>query len=71
MRDLCRNMLQQIAEKTTRNQAMLVRLKELVTETETAKRLQTMRGVSPITALAIEAFAPPMETFRSGRDFAA
>ncbi|MCK1758661.1 hypothetical protein IVA78_26700 [Bradyrhizobium sp. 137] len=24
--------------------------------------------MGPITALAIEAFAPPMETFRSGRD---
>jgi hypothetical protein len=24
-----------------------------------------------ITAMAIEAFAPPMETFRRGRDFAA
>ncbi|MHC2276181.1 transposase [Bradyrhizobium diazoefficiens] len=71
VRDLCRDMLQQIAEKTARIQAMLVQLKELATETETAKRLQTMPGVGPITALAIEAFAPPMETFRSGRDFAA
>jgi transposase len=71
VRDLCRDMLKQIAEKTARIQAMLVRLKELATETETANRLQTMPGVGPITALAIEAFAPPMETFRSGRDFAA
>jgi transposase len=30
-----------------------------------------MPGVGPITAMAIEAFAPPMETFRRGRDFAA
>lgn len=34
-------------------------------------RLQTMLGVGPITAMAIEAFAPPMETFKRGRDFAA
>ncbi|MFQ8434078.1 IS110 family transposase [Amaricoccus sp. W119] len=34
-------------------------------------RLQTMPGIGPITAMAIEAFAPPMETFRRGRDFAA
>ena len=30
-----------------------------------------MTRVPLITALAIEAFAPPMETFRRGRDFAA
>ncbi len=30
-----------------------------------------MPGVGPITALAIEAFAPPMESFERGRDFAA
>jgi transposase len=35
------------------------------------QRLQTMPGVGPITAVAIESFAPPMETFRRGRDFAA
>ena len=34
-------------------------------------RLQTMPGIGPITALAVEAFAPPMESFRRGRDFAA
>ena len=34
-------------------------------------RLQTMPGVGPITALAIETFAPPMGVFRRGRDFAA
>lgn len=34
-------------------------------------RLQTMPGLGPITAMAIESFAPPMECFRSGRDFAA
>ncbi len=30
-----------------------------------------MPGVGPITAMAVEAFAPPMETFRRCRDFAA
>jgi transposase len=34
-------------------------------------RLMTMPGVGPITASAIEAFAPPMDEFRRGRDFAA
>ncbi|MDR3425803.1 MAG: IS110 family transposase [Alphaproteobacteria bacterium] len=34
-------------------------------------RLQTMPGIGPITAIAIETFAPPMQTFKRGRDFAA
>ena len=38
---------------------------------ETTARLQTMPGVGPITAMAVETFAPPMESFRRGRDFAA
>jgi transposase len=37
----------------------------------TTRRLQTMPGVGPITAMAIETFAPPMTTFKRGRDFAA
>ena len=37
----------------------------------TTRRLQTTPGVGPITAMVIETFAPPMEVFRRGRDFAA
>jgi transposase len=37
----------------------------------TMRRLQTMPGVGPITATAIETFAPPMAVFQRGRDFAA
>ena len=36
-----------------------------------AVRLMTIPGVGPICAMAIQAFAPPMESFRCGRDFAA
>jgi transposase len=38
---------------------------------EDTRRLQTMPGIGPITAMAVEAFAPPMSTFKRGRDFAA
>ena len=31
----------------------------------TTARLKTMPGIGPITAMAIETFAPPMETFRA------
>lgn len=37
----------------------------------TAKRLMTIPGVGPISATALVALAPPAETFRRGRDFAA
>jgi transposase len=36
-----------------------------------ARRLMTVPGIGPLIATAIEALAPPVETFRSGRDFAA
>lgn len=38
---------------------------------EVAKRLMTVPGIGPMIATAIEALAPPIETFRSGRDFSA
>jgi transposase len=47
------------------------KIKALAAEAHTARRLQTIPGVGPLTALAVEAFAPPMENFRCGRDFAA
>ena len=38
---------------------------------ETARRLMTIPGVGPVTAVALAALAPPAETFKRGRDFAA
>jgi len=35
------------------------------------RRLMTVPGIGPITAMAVQAFAPPRETFRRARDFAA
>ena len=40
-------------------------------ENEETARLMTIPGVGPVTALALQAFAPPMESFRRGRDFSA
>lgn len=67
----CRDLLQQIAEKTVRIDARTQKAHRPAEGVETAKRLQTLPGVGPITALAFEAFAPDMRTFRRGRDFAA
>ena len=38
-------------------------------ECEETARLMTIPGIGPVTAMAIQAFAPPMESFRRGRDF--
>jgi transposase len=40
-------------------------------EDETARRLMTIPGIGAVTATALAALAPPAETFRRGRDFAA
>ena len=48
----------------------ITRSKEAV-QGEMSRCLQTMPGVGPITAMAIETFAPPMSFFKRGRDFAA
>jgi transposase len=40
-------------------------------EDETARRLMTIPGVGPVIAVALAALAPPAETFKRGRDFAA
>lgn len=67
----CQDLLAQIAEKTARVEAKTKALKALAAKTDTARRLQTMPGIGPLTALAVEAFAPDIEQFKSGRDFAA
>jgi transposase len=71
VREECRELLGQIAEATGRIDAKAQKIKSLSAETDTARRLQTMPGVGPMIALSIEAFAPPIESFQSGRDFAA
>jgi transposase len=71
VRDECRDLLTQIAEKTVRIEGRTRLAKELAKETDTARRLLTMPGVGSLTALAVEAFAPDIAQFRRGRDFAA
>lgn len=71
VREECQDLLEQIGEQTGRIIAKTGKIKVLATEAGIARRLQTMPGVGPLTALAVEAFAPPMEHFRNGRDFAA
>jgi transposase len=71
VREECRELLEVIAETTGRIAAKTRKIEALAAETDTARRLQTMPGVGPLTALAVEAFAPDMTSFKNGRDFAA
>lgn len=71
VREECRDLIAQIAEKTVRINVRTKLAKDLAADSMTARRLQTMPGVGPLTALAVEAFAPAITGFRRGRDFAA
>ncbi len=48
-----------------------VKIKKGALRNADARRLQTMPGVGPMSAMAIQAFCPPAQNFRKGRDFAA
>jgi transposase len=67
----CLDLLVQIAEKTARIIERTTKLKTLAAQSDRARRLQTMPGVGPLTAIAVEAFGPDMAQFKAGRDFAA
>lgn len=67
----CHDLLEQIDAMTRRIATSDRRIKVLAGQADIARRLQTMPGVGPLTALAVQAFAPPMENLKCGRDFAA
>lgn len=71
VREECYDLLVQIAEKTERIDIRTKKASALPEQVETTRRLQTIPGVGPLTTLAVETFAPAMESFKSGRDFAA
>jgi len=71
VRDLGQIYLDQIALCSDKIAALEKSIRLAATKEETTARLQTMPGIGPIDALAVAAFAPPMESFRRGRNFAA
>ena len=46
-------------------------LKLEAARSQSTARLMTMPGIGPVTAMAVDAFAPSMTAFKRGRDFAA
>src|SRR5580692_9478984 len=71
VRELGELLLEQIAALNEKTRDLDKRLRDAAGRDGATKRLQTMPGVGPVTAVAVETFAPPMEVFRRGRDFAA
>jgi transposase len=69
--EIARLYLEQIDMLSSRIDSLEKTLKTEANRSEDIVRLMSMPGLGPVTAMAIEAFAPPMTTFRKGRDFAA
>jgi transposase len=73
--EIARPILQMLVETLHRLDEKIAGLDQEVAqranENETARRLMTIPGVGPVTAVALAALAPPAETFKRGRDFAA
>ena len=71
VRDLARLLLDQISDLAEKIAVLDAELRKRASADDTARRLTTIPGVGVVTAAAITSFAPPMETFTKGRDFAA
>ena len=64
-------LLGQIADLDAKIGGLEKELRACARQDEQAVRLMTIPGIGPINAMALQAFAPPMESFRRGRDFSA
>ena len=62
-------LLGQIADLDAKIGGLEKELRACARQDEQAARLMTIPGIGPINAMALQAFAPPMESFRRGRDF--
>ena len=61
-------LLGQIADLDAKIGGLEKELRACARQDEQAARLMTIPGIGPISAMALQAFAPPMESFRRGRD---
>ena len=71
VRELGGVLLARIASLDVKVRELNDQLRASARDDEEALRLMSIPGVGPITASAIQAFAPPMASFRRGRDFSA
>ena len=71
VRELGALLLVQVADLDEKIAELDSDLRQQAREDEQAARLMSIPGIGTLCAMAIPAFAPPMESFRCGRDFAA
>ena len=64
-------LLAQVASLSERIARLDAEIRTRAREREEVRRLMTVPGIGPVCAMAVHAFAPPMESFACGRDFAA
>lgn len=71
IRDVCRLLFDHITLLSEKIGILEMEIRERVRQDEAAKRLMTIPGIGAICATAIDALAPPLDSFAKGRDFAA
>ena len=71
VRELGALLLDRIADLDTKIAGLEREIRTCARRDEEAARLMTIPGTGPISAMALQAFAPPIESFRRGRDFSA
>lgn len=68
---LCQIFFDLIAGLGDRIDALTRQLRQVARHNDVARRLMTMPGIGPVTAVSIAVLAAPPEMFSKGRDFAA
>ena len=69
VRELGCLLLEQIVDLDAKIAGLEREVRVRARQDEAARRLMSVPGVGPISAMAIQAFAPPMESFQRDRDF--
>ena len=67
VRELGSLLLEQIADFNAKIEGLEKKIHASARQDADARRLMSVPGIGPITAMAVQAFAPPMEGFRRGR----
>ena len=71
VRHMARLCLDQITDLSRRIEEIDAQISAAIWRSRFSALMQEMPGVGPVAAVALAAFAPPMESFRRGRDFSA
>ena len=69
--EICTILAETIQRLAGRVRELDVEIARRAKQGDVTRRLMTIPGIGPVSASALEALAPPMDSFRTGRDFAA